>query len=60
MRPIRQTQFARMAQRGQAMTEYIILVVALFIGLIPIVGALQEALENYYAFLAAWITLPFP
>ncbi len=42
------------------MTEYIILVVALFIGMIPIIGALQDAFERYYAFLATWISLPFP
>ena len=46
--------------RGQAMTEYIVLVVAVFIGLIPVMGALQEAFERYYAFLATWITLPIP
>ncbi len=42
------------------MTEYIVLVVALFIGLIPIMGALQEAFERYYAFVATWISLPIP
>ena len=42
------------------MTEYIVLVVAVFIGLIPVMGALQEAFERYYAFLATWITLPIP
>jgi len=47
-------------ERGQAMTEYIILVVALFIGLIPIIGALQEAFERYYGFLATWISMPIP
>ncbi len=45
---------------GQAMTEYIVLVVALFIGLVPVMGALQEAFERYYAFVATWITLPIP
>ena len=47
-------------QVGQAMTEYIVLVVAVFIGLIPVMGALQEAFERYYAFLATWISLPLP
>ncbi len=47
-------------QRGQAMTEYIVLVVAVFIGLIPVMGALQEAFERYYAFAATWISLPVP
>ena len=47
-------------QSGQAMTEYIILVVALFIGLIPILGALQVTLEQHYAFIATWISLPIP
>lgn len=48
------------SQSGQAMTEYIILVVALFIGLIPILGALQVTLEQHYAFVATWISLPIP
>lgn len=48
------------SQSGQGMTEYIVLVVALFIGLIPIMGALQEAFERYYAFVATWISLPIP
>ncbi len=48
------------SQIGQAMTEYIVLVVAVFIGLIPVMGALQEAFERYYAFLATWISLPIP
>lgn len=48
------------AQAGQAMTEYIVLVVALFIGLIPILGALQVTFEQYYAFIATWMTLPIP
>ena len=47
-------------QVGQAMTEYIVLVVAVFIGLIPVMGALQEAFERYYAFAATWISLPIP
>ena len=47
-------------QAGQAMTEYIVLVVAVFIGLIPVMGALQEAFERYYAFAATWISLPIP
>lgn len=47
-------------QAGQAMAEYIILVVALFIGLIPIIGALQVTFEEYYAFIATWISLPIP
>ena len=47
-------------QSGQGMTEYVVLVVALFIGLIPIMGALQEAFERYYAFIATWISLPIP
>jgi len=47
-------------QHGQAITEYIILVVALFIGLIPVMGALQQALERYYGFLSTWISLPIP
>ncbi len=47
-------------QAGQGMTEYIVLVVALFIGLIPIMGALQEAFERYYSFVATWISLPIP
>jgi len=42
------------------MTEYIVLVVALFIGLIPILGALQLAFERYYGFLSTWISLPIP
>jgi Flp pilus assembly pilin Flp len=48
------------AQSGQAMTEYIVLVVAVFIGLIPVMNALQEAFERYYAFIATWISLPIP
>ncbi len=48
------------SQSGQAMTEYIVLVVALFIGLIPVMGALQEAFERYYSFVATWISLPIP
>lgn len=48
------------AQAGQAMTEYIVLVVALFLGLIPVMGALKEAFYRYYSFLATWICLPFP
>jgi len=51
---------ATAGQRGQAMTEYIVLVVAVFIGLIPVMGALQEAFERYYAFAATWISLPVP
>jgi hypothetical protein len=42
------------------MTEYIVLVVALFIGLIPAMGALQQAFERYYGFLASWISMPIP
>lgn len=42
------------------MTEYIVLVVALFIGLIPVLGALQQAFERYYGFLSTWISLPIP
>ncbi len=42
------------------MTEYIILVVALFIGLIPVMGALEEAFQRYYGFLSSWISLPIP
>ncbi len=48
------------SQIGQAMTEYIVLVVAVFIGLIPVMNALQEAFERYYAFIATWISLPIP
>jgi high-affinity nickel permease len=51
---------SRSLQSGQAMTEYIILVVALFIGLIPILGILQETFEQHYAFVATWISLPIP
>jgi Flp pilus assembly pilin Flp len=51
---------SRRPQSGQAMTEYIILVVALFIGLIPILGVLQVTLEQHYAFVATWISLPIP
>jgi hypothetical protein len=51
---------SRSRQSGQAMTEYIILVVALFIGLIPILGILQLTLEQHYAFVATWISLPIP
>jgi len=47
-------------QRGQGMTEYIVLVTALFIGLIPIMGALQVTLQNHYSFIATWISLPIP
>ncbi|HCP44463.1 MAG TPA: hypothetical protein DIU15_00275 [Deltaproteobacteria bacterium] len=47
-------------QQGQAISEYIILVVALFIGLIPVMGALQQAFERYYGFVATWISLPIP
>ena len=47
-------------QSGLAMTEYIVLVVAVFIGLIPVMNALQEAFERYYAFIATWISLPIP
>ena len=47
-------------EAGQAMTEYIVLVVALFIGLIPILGTLQETFEAHYAFIATWISLPIP
>jgi Flp pilus assembly pilin Flp len=60
---IRHTIDARrglLEQTGQAMTEYIVLVVALFIGLIPILGALQMTLEQHYAFIATWISLPLP
>ena len=42
------------------MAEYIILVVALFIGLIPILGALEVTLRNHYSFVATWISLPIP
>jgi hypothetical protein len=48
------------ARSGQGMTEYIVLVVALFIGLIPIMGALQEAFQRYYGFISSWMTLPIP
>ena len=48
------------SQSGQAMTEYIVLVVALFIGLIPVMAALQEAFGRYYNFVATWISLPIP
>ena len=48
------------SQRGQGMTEYIVLVCALFIGLIPIMGALQVTLQNHYSFIATWISLPIP
>jgi Flp pilus assembly pilin Flp len=47
-------------QRGQGMTEYVVLVVALFIGLIPVLGALQQAFERYYGFFSTWISLPIP
>lgn len=47
-------------QRGQGMTEYVVLVVALFIGLIPVLGALQAAFERYYGFFSTWISLPIP
>jgi len=42
------------------MTEYVVLVVALFIGLIPVLGALQQAFERYYGFFSTWISLPIP
>lgn len=58
LRPRRPAAHSR--QVGQAMTEYIVLVVAVFIGLIPVMGALQEAFERYYAFVATWISLPIP
>ncbi len=48
------------SQAGQGMTEYIVLVVALFIGLIPVMGALQQAFERYYGFFSTWISLPIP
>jgi hypothetical protein len=47
-------------QSGQGMTEYIVLVVALFLGLIPVMAALEEAFGRYYNFVATWITLPIP
>jgi Flp pilus assembly pilin Flp len=47
-------------QSGQGMTEYVVLVVALFIGLIPVLGALQAAFERYYGFFSTWISLPIP
>ncbi len=47
-------------QCGQGMTEYVVLVVALFIGLIPVLGALQVAFERYYGFFSTWISLPIP
>ena len=47
-------------QSGQGMTEYIVLAVALFIGLIPVMGALQQAFERYYGFLSTWISMPIP
>jgi hypothetical protein len=47
-------------QSGQGMTEYIVLVVTLFIGLIPVMAALQEAFNRYYNFVATWISLPIP
>ena len=57
---MRLPQTRQMKATGQGMTEYIVLVVAVFMGMIPVVQALQEAFERYYAFVATWITLPIP
>ena len=59
MRPIRPLRSLD-RRAGQGMTEYIVLVVAVFLGLIPVMAALQEAFERYYAFVATWISLPIP
>ncbi len=60
MKALQTRRFRTDARTGQGMAEYIILVVALFIGLIPIMGALQEAFERYYNFVATWTSLPIP
>jgi len=48
------------AELGQGMTEYVIMLCALVIPLIPACNALLQALQNWYTFVATWVTLPIP
>ncbi len=48
------------AELGQGMTEYVIMLCAIVIPLIPACNALLRALQNWYTFVATWVTLPIP
>ena len=45
---------------GQAMTEYVIMLCAIVIPLIPICNALLQTLRTWYTFVTTWVILPIP
>jgi hypothetical protein len=45
---------------GQAMTEYVIMLCAIVIPLIPICNALLQTLQTWYTFVTTWVILPIP
>jgi len=47
-------------QRGQAMTEYILVIVVVVMGLVAVTAMTKYALFNYYGSFAFWWNLPFP
>ena len=47
-------------RRGQAMSEYILVVVVLLMGLVTVVLATKYALFGYYGQYVFWSNLPFP
>jgi hypothetical protein len=48
-------------QRGQAWMEYILLVIILLCGAMPLMSVLfQKAIHNYLMPIYFWVSLPFP
>jgi hypothetical protein len=48
-------------QRGQAWMEYILLVIILLCGAMPLMSVLfQTAIHNYLMPIYFWVSLPFP
>ncbi len=47
-------------ESGQAMTEYVLVIVVLVMGLVTAVMATKYALFDYYGRFSFWNNLPFP
>lgn len=59
--PIRTTlQRANRRQSGQAMTEYILILLAGWLTLAAAFTAFNRVLADYYTNIVRWVTLPLP
>ena len=50
----------REGEDGQAMTEYVIMLCAMVLPLIPVMNALLISMQRWYTFVATWVLLPIP